>query len=217
MVTFYYSKISINARRVWIALLEKGIDFEPVLMKLDGDQYTPEFLAMNPFHHIPVLKDGDFSVIESLAILDYLEAQYPDHPLMPTEPRAIATVRMVNMVTVNEFAPSTFPLMMDAFGLFRGDDKQLEQSRQKIEVSLSFLEAKLAGTFFLGDVLTLADVVVGTAFPILSRINLSLEPYPKLNTWFEHISARESWQNTEPLEEEVAAFKTKLEAIFKPK
>ncbi|NES46537.1 glutathione S-transferase family protein [Moorena sp. SIO2C4] len=40
-----------------MALLEKQIDFEPVEIKLDGDQFTPEFIEINPFHHIPVLID----------------------------------------------------------------------------------------------------------------------------------------------------------------
>ncbi len=54
MLQFYYSRLSINARRVWVTLLEKGLEFEPILMKLNGDQFQPEFLELNPFHHIPV-------------------------------------------------------------------------------------------------------------------------------------------------------------------
>jgi glutathione S-transferase len=46
-----------------------------------------------------VLVDGDFRVIESFAILDYLEARYPTPALMPAIPAAIAKVRMVEMVT----------------------------------------------------------------------------------------------------------------------
>jgi glutathione S-transferase len=69
-----------------VALPEKGLDFQLIPLKLNGDQLTPEFLSLNPFHHIPVLVDGDFSLFESLAILDYLEAQYPDPSLLPLLP-----------------------------------------------------------------------------------------------------------------------------------
>ncbi|NEQ16330.1 MAG: glutathione S-transferase family protein [Moorea sp. SIO3E2] len=111
MLQFYNNPMSNNARRVWIALLEKQIDFEPVEIKLDGDQFTPEFIEINPFHHIPVLIDDGFKVIESLAILDYLEAKYPTPALMPTDPQAIATVRMIQLVNVNELAPAIVTFM----------------------------------------------------------------------------------------------------------
>jgi glutathione S-transferase len=69
MLKFYYSRLSINARRVWVTLLEKQLEFEPILLKLNGDQFQPDFLKLNSFHHIPVLVDGDLRIFESLAIL----------------------------------------------------------------------------------------------------------------------------------------------------
>ncbi|WP_229639286.1 glutathione S-transferase family protein [Waterburya agarophytonicola] len=101
MLKFYYSRLSINARRVWVTLLEKNLEFESIILKLNGDQFQPDFLALNPFHHIPVLVDGDFKVFESLAILDYLEAKYPSPSFMPTSPEDIATVRMQELITIN--------------------------------------------------------------------------------------------------------------------
>jgi glutathione S-transferase len=44
MLKFYYTRLSINARRVWVTLLEKKLEFEPIVMKLNGDQFQPEFL-----------------------------------------------------------------------------------------------------------------------------------------------------------------------------
>ncbi len=62
MLKLYHNPISSNSRRVWIALLEKEIPFELVSLNLDGDQFQPEFLALNSFHHIPVLVDDGFSM-----------------------------------------------------------------------------------------------------------------------------------------------------------
>lgn len=53
MPTLYYSPLSPNARRVWLALLEKQIEFTPVALKLNGDQRTEDFLRINPFHQVP--------------------------------------------------------------------------------------------------------------------------------------------------------------------
>ena len=104
MLKLYYNPLSTNARRVWIALLEKEIEFELVSLKLNGDQFQPDFLAISPFHHVPVLADGDFHVIETLAILDYLEAKYPAIALLPQNARDLAIVRTVQMVTVDELS-----------------------------------------------------------------------------------------------------------------
>lgn len=49
MLKFYYSRLSINARRVWVTLLEKKLEFESILLKLNGDQFQPSFLELNPF------------------------------------------------------------------------------------------------------------------------------------------------------------------------
>ncbi|MBD2180730.1 glutathione S-transferase family protein [Planktothrix sp. FACHB-1375] len=99
MLKLYHTPISPNSRRVWITLLEKQIPFELLKMELNGDQLQPDFLALNPFHHIPVLVDDDFTIVESLAILDYLEVKYPAPAMLPTDAKALATVRMVEMVT----------------------------------------------------------------------------------------------------------------------
>jgi glutathione S-transferase len=53
MLTFYYHPLSPIARRVWICLLEKQIPFESKIVQLQHkEQFEPEFLALNPFHHV---------------------------------------------------------------------------------------------------------------------------------------------------------------------
>lgn len=71
MLKFYYNPISVNARRVWAALLEKQIPFEPILVNLDGDQFHDDFTAINPLQRIPAIVDDGLWVVESLAILDF--------------------------------------------------------------------------------------------------------------------------------------------------
>jgi glutathione S-transferase len=117
MLKLYHEPISFNSRRVWIALLEKGLEFELVELKLDGDQFQPDFIELNPFHLIPVLVDDGFRVIESLAILDYLNAKYPVPAMLPTDGQKLAIVRMVQMVITNEFAPAISPLFMQLLGI----------------------------------------------------------------------------------------------------
>ncbi len=198
MLKFYYHPLSVNARRVWVALLEKQVSFEPIPLKLNGDQFQPDFTALNPFQSVPVLLDGEFRVLESLAILDYLEAKYPSPPLVPTPPEAIATVRMVELVAVNELQAATIPLMKKMVQL-EVTEAQLEVSKTKITTVLAFLASLLGDrTFFAGDFFSFAEVVAGTMVPSLDMFQISLTDYPNLDQWANRLSDRPSWKATNP-------------------
>lgn len=191
MLKFYYNPISVNARRVWVALLEKQIPFEPILVNLDGDQFHDDFTAINPLQRVPVVVDNGLRVVESLAILDYLEAKYPTPSLMPSEPEAIAVVRMIETITVVEIQPATIPLTRPLVGL-EVDPQKLEAAQQRVTSILHFFEELLnEQTYFVGDEFTLAEVVAGTLVP-----SLPLEDYPHLKAWSERLTQRESWQQT---------------------
>lgn len=215
MIKLYHLPLSANSRRVWIALLEKGIHFEQVLLKLDGDQLQPEFLEINPFHHIPVLEDDGFIVFESLAILDYLEAKYPIPSLLPTEPKPLATVRMVEMVTLNELLPATIPLNAKVMGLANINSQKLDAANQKIVTVLRFLESLLNDYPYLGNnSLTRADIVAGTIVIHLPFLGFPVDEYPKLKIWIERLMSREAWATTQPTNEEIEAFMPQAKAFI---
>src|SRR5690242_9564994 len=132
MLTLYHEPISPNSRRVWITLLEKGLEFELVQVKLDGEQFKPDFLAMNPFHHIPILVDDGFKIVEYLAILDYLEAKYPTPAMLPNDAKDLAIVRMVQLITVNELLPASTPLFPLMLGLPEGDREKIKSAQQNV-------------------------------------------------------------------------------------
>ncbi|MGK7932943.1 MAG: glutathione S-transferase family protein [Microcystaceae cyanobacterium] len=219
MLKLYHLPISFNSRRVWVTLLEKNLAVELIPLKLNGDQFTPEFLALNPFHHIPVLVDGEVSLFESLAILDYIEAKYPTPSLVPSEPYLLGQVKMIEMVTVNEFIPQTTPLVRQTMGLAEVEQTVLEKSKEKIAAVLAFFEQQLeTDSYLVGDQLTLADIVAGTGITILPMIGLSLSDYPKTKTWLKTLMQRESFQQTQAKPEEIEEFKTTMKKMMsKPK
>ncbi len=200
VLKFYYNPISANARRVWIALLEKAIPFEPVLVQLDGDQFAAEFTAVNPLQRVPVLVDGDLRVVESLAILDYLEAKYPQPALLPDDPAAIARVRMVASLVVVELQPATLPLMRQLVEL-PVEPAKLAAASDRVATILQFLADLLADRpYFAGETFTLAEVVAGSLLP-----SLPLADYPNLVAWAERLAQRPSWQQTAAGSEAIAA------------
>ena len=216
MLKFYHIPLSANSRRVWITLIEKALSFEEVVLKLDGDQYQPEFLNLNPFHHIPVLVDDGFRVVESLAIMDYLEAKYPTPSLLPTDAKAIATVRMVELVTMNELLPPTIRLTSQALGVLENAPQKLEKAHQQVLSVLTFFESLLDDFAYFGsDLLTLGDIAAGTVVPQLPSMGVSLDDYPKLKAWSDRLMARDSWQKTQPSPEAIAASVPQIKALIK--
>ncbi|NMG20606.1 glutathione S-transferase family protein [Brasilonema bromeliae] len=213
MLKLYHDPISPNSRRVWITLLEKELEFELVEVKLDGEQFQPEYLALNPFHHIPVLVDDGFKIVESLAILDYLEAKYPKPAMLPTDAKDLAIARMAQLVTVNELLPAISPLFPMMLGLGEGNPEKIEQAKQKASTVLKFFENLLDERPYFGSQnLTLAEVVAGTVVPWLPRGSVSLSDYPKLSAWCDRLMVRPAWQTTEATPEMIEAFKSRMAA-----
>lgn len=211
MLKFYYNPLSPNARRVWLTLLEKGIDFQPVLLNLDGDQLHAEFSAINPFHHIPVVVDDGLRIVESLAIMDYLETKYPTPTLLPQSAQAIATVRMVQMLTANELFPQVISLMCEA-----EDSAQFLQAKQQTDKVLEFLTELLGESPYFGSQqLTLGDIVAGTAIPLLPKLGITLDDYPNLNNWCQRLLQREVWQKTQLSTADFEAFKRRVRVLVK--
>jgi glutathione S-transferase len=211
MLKLYYAILSPVARRVRLALLEKQIAFEPVLLNLNGDQFQPEFLELNPFNHVPVLVDNGFRVVESLAILDYLEAKYPAPVLLPKEPKELAIVRMVQMVTANELFPQTIPLIYE-----NENSPNFTKAKQHISKVLQFFTQVLGDNLYFGSKhLTLADIVAGTVVPLLPNLGINLNDYPTLDNWCRRLIQREAWQKTEVSTEDFEQFKRKVRVLVK--
>ena len=87
------------AQKVRMALREKGIPFEKEVPDgLGSGQKLPGLSDANPRVEVPALVDGDFKIFDSKVILQYLEEKYPEHPLLPKDPKERAETRMIEEV-----------------------------------------------------------------------------------------------------------------------
>lgn len=97
----YTGPLSLFARKVEIALLEKGRPFERVIVPFSQTQgykpKQPEVLAANPKGQVPVLVDGDLAVFDSTVIFEYLEDAYPRPALYPRDPVERARCRLLDL------------------------------------------------------------------------------------------------------------------------
>lgn len=211
MLQFYSNPLSPLSRRVWIALLEKEIPFESIIINLQAkDQFKPEFLALNPFHHVPVVVDDGLRIIESMAIMDYLEAKYLQSPLLPQDPAQLAKVRMAQMVSNNELSGLILPLMTET-----QDSSKLKQTERKIARILNFF-AELLDTdaYFGGATLSTGDIVAGNAIVLLSKLGFEVEQVAIVAQWRDRLMQREVWQHTQPNQQQIEIFKQTVQKLM---
>ena len=93
-LTLFHHNSSVCAAKVRVALAEKGREWESRLMTLKGDQFAPEYLALNPAAVVPTLVHDDAVIVESNVILEYLDDAFPDPPLRPARPAERARMRL---------------------------------------------------------------------------------------------------------------------------
>ena len=94
MIKLYHNDMSVCAQKVRLALAELGLEWESIHLKLRGDeQLRPDYLAINPKGQVPAIVDGDFVVVESTVINEYLADAYGHGALVPRDSRARARMR----------------------------------------------------------------------------------------------------------------------------
>jgi glutathione S-transferase len=210
MLQFYYHPLSPFARRVWITLLEKELEFEPIIVDVRaGEQLKPEFLQLNPFHHVPLLVDGNLKIIESLAIMDYLEDKYPQKSLSPNNSELLAKTKMAQMVTTNELGAPIISLITN------NDSVKIAQAKRKINRICKFL-AELLGeeAFFGGDRLSLGDIVAGNGLILINKLGFKFDRLPEIDKYCQRLMEREVWQTTQPNDEQIAVWQTIVRALI---
>ncbi len=153
----YYNKVK-------LALLEKGVPFEEELVWVG--QTDP---VASPLGKVPYLKTDEGTLSESTVILEYLEARYPQHPLLPAEPFAAAKVReLVRYIELHLelVARNLYP---EAFFGGKISDAAKEKTGVQLEKSVAAF-AKLAqfAPFVGGAEFTLADVAAAVHLPLVS-------------------------------------------------
>lgn len=176
------------AYRVRIALNLKGLTVEQVSVHLaKGEQREPAFAALNPQKLVPVLEDGGNRLIQSLAILEYLEETCPEPPLLPADPAGRARVRALAQIVACEIHPlGNLRVRKYLTGeLALTEDARLAWSRHWIARGFEALEAMLAGSpgtgrFCHGDSPGLADACLIPQLFNARRIDCPLAAYPTL-------------------------------------
>jgi len=201
----YTLPLSNNAWRMAIYTHEKGLKPEVKEINiLDGSNKTPEFLAINPRGQIPVWKDGETIIVESLAIMMYLESKHPNNPLIPTksEDYALFLSRYFQFLSKLDNHNLTGPVVMG------GKKKEdLKDPIIALLAELKFWDAALEGREYLANTFSLADIAIVPLITTFVEIfGLDLAQYPHLNAWYKRVWSRPSVKDTCTFAPMVATF-----------
>jgi glutathione S-transferase len=153
----YYNKVK-------LALLEKGIPFDEELAWAGQTDTTA-----SPLGKVPYLKTDEGTLCESTVILEYLEAKYPQHPLLPADPFAAAKARELLRFIELHLELVARNLYPEAFFGGKVSDAAKDKVGRQLEKNVAAF-AKLASfsPFIGGTDFTLADVAAVVHLPLVS-------------------------------------------------
>jgi glutathione S-transferase len=193
------SSVSPFTRKVLMYAAEKGITLENRPLSPHAD--NPEFMAASPLGRIPALQDGDYTLADSTAIINYLEAKYPQNPLIPAEPKARGKAIWFEEYadTVMSSVGSTIFLNRVVMPKFLGMPGNLaladEAAEKQVPPLFTYLEKVApAQGFLVGDALTVGDIAVTCMLINLNHGGVTIDAgkYPHLAAYYEQLTARPS-------------------------
>ena len=190
-------------RAVRMACEEKALpyDLKPLM------PHTPEVLAIHPLGKVPVLRHGDVAVAETRAIIGYLDATFPESPVIPKAPEAAArTEQWISMITT-AFDRALIRDYALAYFAPKGPDGGPD--RQAIDAALPELQAKIdildeavsRSDCLVGDTFTFADMNLMPMLYVMTLLPESTAMMAKakaLTAYYERHASRPSFRNTAP-------------------
>lgn len=168
MIKLYGAPLSPYYNKVKIALMEKGVKFEEVLMRPSQDQ---DVLERSPMGKIPFVEINGHALSESTAILEWLEDAYPTATLLPPTPNGRAHAREMMLLIDLYLAPACTPIVRHRLFGLPLDDAGRQASRDAIVRSLAAL-ARLAqyGPWLAGEQFSFADVSAAAVLPVVKFV-----------------------------------------------
>ena len=194
--------------KVALVLEHKQLAYEQRWLSVDaGDFERPEFAALNPRRRVPVLTDGNISLYESSAIVQYLEHAYPEPTSFPGDLAARALSFRLLAEVEGYFVPAMEQLVQEV--LFKPDPTTRQQDSvaravETLRWELAHFETELRGEFLAGA-LSAPDFALYPALMLALRIEkraptlgISTLIGPRLSAWQKRIEALPYYDRTYP-------------------
>ena len=208
-IDLYWGNGSAYCWRVLLALEHKGLEYRSHLLKFDQQEHqAPQMLAMNPRGQLPVLRDGDYVVFESVGILYYLDCKYPEPAIFGRTPEEGGVIMRVICEYQAYAEPSLMQLVRQL--LYRRDPPSGEAAKEamaeamhRVASEARTIERRLAQSdWVVGDKFSATDMVIypdirlllrALATPAARELAARFLPleinYPALGRWLDRVAA----------------------------
>ncbi len=203
LYTYFRSSASYRVR---IALSYKGLAHDSAYVNLPkGEHQVDAFRSVNAQALVPALEDGGRVLIQSLAIMEYLDETHPEPPLMPKGAVDRAYVRAVAQIVACELHPlNNLRTLKYVKRTYKLDESGVNTwYRHWIAEGFTMLEGYLArerraGRYCYGDMVTIADCCLVPQVFNAQRYECDLGPYPTIVRIFDECMKLDAFTSTQP-------------------
>jgi len=179
-----------------VVLTAKALDIDHTVTELDlmkKEQLKPEFVAVNPAHCVPTIRDGELVLWESRAIQQYFCNKYaPESDIYPNDPSKRATVDFLLMwdmgTLYKAIADYAYPVLFS--------NQEMDKSKlEAYEAKVQFLNDHLIkGSYLTGETMTIADISISYSLTMPTLLGFSYEKYEKVNSFIKKMGECKKWQ-----------------------
>jgi glutathione S-transferase len=199
----YGSSLSPYVRKVLAYAGEKGIELELMPSGKAPGQPSDEFLEASPLRKMPAFRDEAYTLADSSAIIQYLEARFPEPTLIPADPQ-----KRGRTIWFEEFADTALiacsgkmfynRVVLPRFLGRPGDEKAATTAEcEELPALLDYLETEVPepGEFLIGARITLADIAIATPFPNFEHLGCERDRkrHARVYAYVDSILARPSF------------------------
>lgn len=188
MITLYDFPLSGNAHKVRLLLSLLNIEYERKEVALaEGEQRSDAFLALNPFHHVPVLVDGDLVIRDSSAILTYIARKYAPE-WAPSDARSSARIQEWLAVATKEVSEGPGAArLVNVFGAQLDKDAAVTKSHELLHI----LNAHLSERKWVAiERISIADIALYSYIAHAPEGDVSLDDYLHVKRWLAAIESQ---------------------------
>lgn len=213
-IELYWGSGSPYSWRVLLALEHKRLAYDSHVLQFSKQEHkSPQMLRMNPRGRVPVLKDGDFVVFESLACLLYLDRKYPEYPLFGTTAEEAATIMRV-ICEYQAYAEQHVTRIVSAAFLetLDQDIEEVTRATHLVAGEARTIEGRLGQcNWLVGELPSAADFVVFPGIMLLLRAMEKREAgelrsrflpmettYPAIARWIRRMEQLPGYDRTYP-------------------